>query len=702
MNQDALNKLFAMLPKGTRKQELMAKYTKLQTKSQKRGGDGLNDTFEFKPTGHIKIEAIDESGDVVGVLADQPNLVVDGAEEILLRAFSGDPNRILYKNRLPKAASGVTGKIYIPESKLNNEVLIKDGQLLHAPNILWTEVNDEDFEVSYGYFPVTLYVKEEQSLEPGKKAFSLSKTAAADRVPLTSEIYSTFTNMFIGIGEGKHYSVDLMDARLTVSEGASRTSSRIETATEGESLEFTVKMSNFKLDVEKSSEGAQIDVFINGVLKETIDSLDSNLEAPEVVSFEYDQLDTETETAVKIVHSGGDEGVVSPKMAIAGLHFDALHKGMNGLIKEFKNYETDFLTPAAFNTTPMAPFTIQLPNFPVKEGSVKINYEGIEFTEATEELTDTSFKVDYLRGVVTFNRALTGLMATYSSTGEIYDSELVASMTAGSGSAPIVTPTPVTNASASGAVDGVNKNFTLSHSDVDSSTLVVKVDGSVVAVESFTPSARSFTLVTAPTSGQVVSADYTRNVSSTVNRSFNSYKLAFAAKAEEVELFDQDGTKLQKVAGLVDLVDGTFFVDPLDAKVIKMSQKKADGSFITRVEVKYKSDERPGVPTQYTRAVIEKPKTVNEYPWFELDKGSVKFVAEFPEMKPAHNITIREMGLFDGPRSDDKIAGFRNYPVKAFSLVRVGETRKEVNTGIRITWTITLLNADGQSFQGGR
>jgi hypothetical protein len=59
------------------------------------------------------------------------------------------------------------------------------------------------------------------------------------------------------------------------------------------------------------------------------------------------------------------------------------------------------------------------------------------------------------------------------------------------------------------------------------------------------------------------------------------------------------------------------------------------------------------------------------------------------------------MGLFDGPRADDKIEGFTNYPVDAFSLVRVGETRKEVTTGIRVTWTITLLNKDNQPFTGG-
>src|SRR6185437_9320587 len=119
MNMNVINRLMSMLPEGEKKNALRQKLESLTSKSQKRGGDGLQDTFEFKPTGHIKIEAIDESGNVVGTLADQPNLVVNGAEEILLRAFSGDPNRVLYKNRKVLDATGVTGKIHIPQSKLN-------------------------------------------------------------------------------------------------------------------------------------------------------------------------------------------------------------------------------------------------------------------------------------------------------------------------------------------------------------------------------------------------------------------------------------------------------------------------------------------------------------------------------------------------------------------------------------------------------
>src|SRR5690606_2655299 len=98
------NKLLALLPEGQKKDELIEKLSTLRKKG-KTGGQGLHDEFSLKPVGHIQIEEIDQNGEVVGVLADQPNLVVDGAEEILLRAFSGDPDRILYKNRVLKSSS---------------------------------------------------------------------------------------------------------------------------------------------------------------------------------------------------------------------------------------------------------------------------------------------------------------------------------------------------------------------------------------------------------------------------------------------------------------------------------------------------------------------------------------------------------------------------------------------------------------------
>lgn len=702
MNVRALKRLLDMLPEGPKKQELIAKYQKVQTNSQKRGGDGLKDTFEFTPKGHIRIEAIDESGQVVGTLADQPNLVVDGAEEILLRAFSGDPNRTLFKNRIPKSSTGVTEKFYIEVSQLAGAELFDGSQLLHAPNILWSAVDDSQFDISYGYYPVTVYVKEEASTEFGKKAFVISKTQSSGYVPMSAEVYSAYTNMFIGIGEGKNVPVALTDNRLQYSEGFVPEDGAAVTTEEGANLSFNEKVSNFVLEYEVSNKGAQIDVMVNGSLKETIETLNSELEVPEVHTFEFNDLDYEVASEIKFVHSGSDSEVSNAEMKIVGLHFDALTKSMNGLMKEFNNFEVDFLTPAVYNTTPMGPFTIQLPNFPIKENSVKISYNDIEFTqvEAEEEVTDTTFFVDHLHGIVRFNRALTGVSATYSITGEIYDSELVSTMTAST--VTVVTPTNVpTTETPTGAVNGANKAFVLSKENIVEETVVIKVDGSVVTVESIDLSTRRVVLETAPTTGQVVTAEYTYVNNATTNKPANKYTTEFPINEGTVRVFDQNGAELSFVTS-ENFGDGTFTVDVSEPTVIKISKNDALATPITKVEIVYKSDSKPGYKTNYKRAVIQKPKTVNEYPWFELDNGAVRFVAEFPELSPAYNITIREMGLFDGPRADDQIAGFRNFPVKAFSLVRVGETRKDVNTGIRITWTITLLNNEGQPFQGGR
>ena len=701
MNIKAVERLMAMLPEGPKKEALRQKLNKFSTKSVKRGGDGLQDSFEFKPKGHITIEAIDEGGNVVGTLADQPNLVVHGAEEIMLRAFSGDPNRILYKNRVPKQAT--TQKYFIEESKLAGLPFFDGSQLQHAPNLLWSMVKDEDFEISYGYFPVTAYVKEEVTTEHGKKAFSFSKAPAAGYLPMNAEIYSTYTNLFIGIGEGKYYNVPLTDSRFTYSAGFAPVDGVAKTTTVGHEVKFKQKISNFAIEFEASNKGAQIDVFINGVLKETIETLDSNLSEPETRIFEYNELNNETETEVKFVHSGSDSQVSNPVMTITGISFDALTKEMNSLIKEFKNFETDFFTPSVYNTTPMGPFTVQIPNCPVKEGSEVISYNDIKFTKVAtpEELTDTTYTIDYMRGIVRFNRALTGIGVTYSVTGEIYDSELVSTMTAGTVTYSTTTEPVVTGQTVSGAANGYNKNFTLTHPGIKENTLVVKVNNVAVTVSTFNPATRAVVLANAPASGATVTADYTYVNTVVTNIATNKYATPFVMNDGTLKVFDHNGVEMTLVERPEDFGDGKYMLDETK-KLVILSQKDIDGTVIPRNEFMYRSDERPGVPTNYSRAVIQKPKTVNEYPWFELDRGSVRFVAEFKELNPAHNITIREMGLFDGPRVEDNVPGFRKYPVKAFSLVRVGETRKDTNTGIRVTWTITLLNDQGQAFQGGR
>lgn len=706
MNKDVFERLLAILPDSPKKRELMAKYKQLEAKSKKRGGSGLQDTFEFKPVGHIKIEAINDNGEVIGTLADQKNLVVDGSEEILLRAFSGDPNRILYKNRVPKVSP--TSKILIDKEKLMNQPITDGTKLLHDPNVLWSEVNDDDFEISYAYYPEIVYVKEEAVAEHGKTSFVISKTQEPGFVPMPAEIYSTYTNMFIGIGDGVNYKVDFTDPRLTLSDGLEVVDGKISTTTEGHEISFKEKISNFALDYEVSNSGAQIDIFINGVLKHTIETLDSELEEPEVRHFEFTDLNGEIETEVRIVHSGSDSGVENPAMTLHGLYFDALHKDMNHLIHEFKNFELVFDTPTAYNTSAMAPYTIRLPHKPIKPGSVKVIYNETEFVEVESEdlLNDVSFMVDEVHGILTFNRALSGVLVTYEVTGEIYDSELKNGprMTAGTITEEKEEQLKVVNEVPAGVIDGVNKTFTVSNNNLVDGTVVVKLNGTALdasEIAYINLETGQITLASAPAVEDTIAVDYEHKVMTTVNKPSLQYEAEFEVKPGTVKLIDQDGNELEEANNESEFGDGKFMFDKVNKKMIHISANKADGSSLDRIEIIYRSDERPGIPTNYKRALIEKPKTINEYPWFELDKGSVRFVAEFPKFVPASNVTIREMGLFDGPRVEDGVPGFRNYPVKAFSLVRLGDTVKDVNTGIRITWTITLVNNEGIPFKGG-
>lgn len=691
-----------LLPDGRKKERLISKYKRV-LESKNGGEGGLQDSFELEPKGHIKIEEIDSSGKVLGVLADQSNLVVNGAEEILLRSFSGDPNRILFKNRLPKQDE--TEIFFIEEGKLSGENLFDGDQLLHSPNVLWSAVDDSKFDVGYGYFPITVYIKEETSTEYGKKAFRIYKDAVPGSVPLSAEIYSTYTNMFIGIGEGKHYKLNMNDPRLIFSEGFSPSEDAAQTSVEKHEVKYIGKISRFALDYEVTNKGAKIEIYVNGSLRDTVDSLDESLSNPITKSIEYDGFDNTVETEIKIVHAGANSDIENPEMTLKALYVDELTKDMNGLIKEFKNFESEFLTPAVYNTTPMGPYTIQLPNFPVKKGSVEIKYNELIFTEvdSPDKLTDNTFYLDDLHGVIEFNRALAGVNITYSITGEIYDTELPDTMTATNVSYVTASDlkqseTPV------GVVNGLNKTFTLTKKNIKKDTVIIKksgIDLDESDISQIDYSTGEVVLEVAPNSGETITAEYVYVHEETTTIDANKYTTPYEIKEGTLRLFDQNGEELQRAENKQDFGDGKYMLVEGNKRAVLISLKNKDSESITRIEAIYKSDEKPGVPTNYSRAVIEKPKTVNEYPWFELDKGAVRFVAEFPELKPSHNVTIREMGLFDGPRMDDKIAGFNNYPVKAFSLVRVGETRKDVNTGIRITWTITLLNEEGKPFQGG-
>lgn len=706
MNLKAIEKLMAMLPEGAKKEAFKQKLNQLQSKAKSAGKSGLQDEYMLKPTGHIMIEEINKDGQVVGVLADQPNIVVNGAEEILLRAFSGDPDRLLYKIRVPKKATTAVQYIELGAKDPLIDVVGAENVLVYHPNKIWNVVDEDEFDVEYSFYPNTVYIEETTPsvVEPNKKAFVITKKATANSAPLTAEVYSTFTNLFIGLGDGKNFEVKLDDARLTYSPGFTGDASRKETSTLTDEIKFTQKITNFVVELEKSNKGGQFEVYVNGILKSTVETLNSGLSdgQTEKGTYTLDKLDSEAASEVKLKFSGSD-GITGPKIAITGIRFDSFSKTDRKLIKEFDNFTKSFDTPAFFNTTNVAPYTVKLDHFPVVDGSVVVEYNGTKYTtvESLSELGSGKFFVDAKHGQLLFDRALTNLSIAYAVTGEIFADEHVPSLV----STTLNNPIAVTDEIPAGLVNGSNKTFTVAQKPLDPAGIVtVTLDGNPLPASGFTRnnSTGVITLASsqaAPASNVVVKVSYVYLESKTGRK----FTVQHPIKVDSMKIVNGEGSVLTEAKTIAEFQDGKFMIDTTDLnkKTVIISDKNVTGTALGSIEIIYLSDERPGVPTNYKRQVILKPKEANLYPWYALDKGTISFVAEFEEKAPSLPVTIREMGLFSGPRVDDGIRGFKNYPVEAFSLVRVGETKKDTSTGLRVTWTITLLNDAGAPFKGG-
>lgn len=715
MNLQAIAELIAKMPAGPQRDKLEAKQNELfakinEKKSQvaaqqnqdRKGANGLNDTFKFDPTGHITIEAINADGEVIGTLVDKENLVVKGADEIALRALSGDPTRILYKNR--KILTSGKAKGELDKALLKGRDLIKDGRILHAANIVWNGVNEEDFQVEYSFIPTYLYIKEVASTDPSKVAFEITETTSTGAAPLQSEIYSTQTNLFIGLGNGKDRLVPFNESIVSYSNPADfdLTSGQAVTAKQTAFIKMNAKISRFRAVVERSPLGSKVGVYVNGALKETLVSYKSD--GIDTIEYEFTGLDLEQVSEIKFQHEGGTESG-TPAMTIKAIYADALTVNMNSLMSEFKSFETDFSTPTSYNTKPDAPYTVQLPYTPIVKGSVKVSYQGKEFSEVNDvaSLTADAFHVNVDTGLVTFHRALTGVYIGFKLEEAIrYEERIEAGNTklTSTSHTEQVEETKTASNKAIGTGNGTNKVFSLGEKTVKTETVVIKVKNVQVSNYTLAPNAVTgvieATFDTAPLNAEAVTAtfDYTQMVPKVT-------PLIKYAPKEAIDtvltLVDHNGAALTKVEtdplnkGEYQLVDGD----------IVLNTKAVDGTTMTKFIIKFESTDFKGKPTNYKRAVIDKPKSENLYPWFELDKGKIQFIAEFPEEAMLQNMTIREMILANGPRADDGIEGFDNYDVKAFSIVRVPETIKNVNSGIRITWTITLLNENSLPFLGG-
>ncbi|MGF0347596.1 hypothetical protein ACQR3P_28560 [Rhodococcus sp. IEGM1300] len=688
MNKNVLRSLLEKLPDSPMKQQMLGKMAKKK--------DGLHDEFQVSAKGHIMIEEIDEAGAVVGVLADKKNLVVDGAQHILLRAFAGDTERTLYRNRVPKTTNGVSPKFHVRLNALT-ETVNGHVTLAHNPNVIWAAVNEADFETEFAFNPITLFMKQETSDEPGQVAFTISKTAVSGSVPIPAEIYSGYSNFFIGLGDGISREMAFQDGRLVKDRFA--VEGEVLKATEqGASLVINEKFSYAGITFLKSNKGGQVEIKINDSVDRTVETYDSNLADGETEELlvELTDLDFETVQKIELTFAGADTGIVGPVVQIATVETDALQKKDKTLIREFKNFENRFDTIEMYNTLPTPDanghFVFRLLNFPAVAGSVKVTYDSTPFAEVQTkaELTAGKFYVDHTRGYVYFSEAMTGLAVTFNTTGEIYEDQRENLLTSRTISATDVKGGVI------GAIDGVNRVFqpaAFVQGVGSASNMRVYVNGALT-VSGLSVSGANVTFSTPPAQGTVIEIEFNYSIPVRV------YTVANTPNGD-IKVFDANLEQFDKATILADVAkEGFVTVNPANPKEIFISTRVKGGGVITNIDLTYLSDERPGVVTGYKRAVIAKPKKMNEYPWFALDRGEIQFVAEYKDETPKQAVTIREMGLFDGPRLDDGIRGFTNYPVSAFSLVRVAPTRKDTKTGMRITWTITLTDEAGQAFKG--
>lgn len=229
----------------------------------------------------------------------------------------------------------------------------------------------------------------------------------------------------------------------------------------------------------------------------------------------------------------------------------------------------------------------------------------------------------------------------------------------------------------------VEHTLVLTHSGIQNSAAVLPARFYFEAIAIDTPFGGLTTLgKEVPTLQSHFEAPELYNTSATAPYSFSLLHPPLLAGSERVLV---NGIQLNKATGDLAPAPGQY-------QYVKDAQGKITGlkfaEQLSGVAVTY--DSEIGYPTQYKRALIERPTEGPTYPYYDYRAGTVTFVAEFPPGVPSYNMYVREIALFDGPRVEDNVEGWGQDKAKMFSIARISPFLKDINTGLRITWTISL------------
>lgn len=637
MNRELLASLISQWPDANQKEQLEKKLQRMSSSD----ANSLHDFLSMEPTGHIAIQMQNESGAYETVL-EQPNLIVKGSEDILFRSFAGDGAHVLYKNRMPKNGSitiQIESSNFVQDVTKGSDVLKK---LTMNPQALWTEIakNYEDqFDVSYGFDPVILYISKDQSSTNYVQKIIIStqeqllgtSNYIKSYAPLMPEIYSTQTNLFMALGEGISRSQLTHESLVKSGTWSTTQTGALETSQPGSKITMTKKVNYVKLTFATSATHGIWKVTVNGGSPILIDTSNASNG-----SVELNNLLNQSQNGESIIVIEADSTTIASNQTwtLTDLEADFFDVTDNGLIQEFTNYTTKFLTPRYYSTSTTPPFAIQLPHEAIVAETLVMKKGNVTFTRVTDiaQISSTHFYLDEQLGQITFGNIVSNIETTYEVTGQ-------------------------------------------RHLHINTSGKSVRFNHEIVSIP----------------------ADAFLN-------GILSYAVPFAYSENESDIYirgidadNGDALVFQKSTNATPEA-GTYSIDAQNKKIIIHFGLNP---IYEEIELLLLPLVNPGYETNYRRGLLLKPKTGPDYPWYSLDENKVTFVAEFGEFLQGVNpsnqkgrmidpVTIREMMLISGPRTEDYVPGYTGWPNKAFSLIRIPETVKDPKTGMRILWTIQL------------
>lgn len=374
-----------------------------------RRAGGPRDELVLKAAGHLRIEKYDVTGRVLEV-REQPNTIVSGARNILLRALAGEPVNQLYLSPFVSNQNDYNTLYWAPT---------------YTPLNLYRHQNSSSTQVWWNNNATGGYYN------------SLAKSPV---------LYSTNSVLFMGMGDGVSLLYPNNDpalvysgqwARVTASQDPDLSSavsqSLMRTYTAGDTVTMNFKGPFLKIYATRNMDGGIMNISVDGqpvnvVYPDSTVHQDIDLFASEevhAVCFTVEQsFDPSIEHVVVLTHSGlKNENAASPFMVnVEALETDGVRTNQGSLFREIPTVQNRFEAGEYYNTSSTAPYSFDVLHPFIQPGSETVKVENTVYTKAPTGVAPGPGQYQYVydsnnnvKGLK-FSEQLTGVMVAYTST----------------------------------------------------------------------------------------------------------------------------------------------------------------------------------------------------------------------------------------------------------------------------------------------